>query len=605
MLAAVLLATALVAPSTTPVTLLSGFLGAGKTTCLSHLLSNAEGLRLGVVVNDVAKLNIDAALVSNAAASGKSDSDVVKLQNGCACCSLSGELNAALRTLSASGDYDQLIVELSGVANPDTAKKNLQQALDADGALGVALDRVVTLVDSSTFLSFFERDVLVAQQSELRELTADDEDEVPIDKCADRKPVPQLLVNQVEGANVLVVNKLDLVSADEHALVEKLLRAFNPTAKLEATQFGAIPSDALVSATLVQAATQRAAAAASSTSSALGRTAEDEAVKQTELFTPAPPKQFKQMRPPKWSRPLDEPSPAAAASPVVDTLGIDSFVYSARRPFNAGRLFALLKQWPRDGASPLQRVSLELGPDATEAMAGEGSQIAVAEAERQLARNPDKPALRFTLDDRVECDMSSVDSEEATWAAGKVTQLWYAEPGMDAAPYQVLLDEGRYIFCPEDDDSVVRRATGDAALPPPHPFRGVLRSKGWCWINQTPALAGFWSHAGRSVVITQDGPWWQAAGDAEMRRQLGSGSRYDEAKSQFQGAYGDCRQDLVFIGVEPMDEAAIRRALDACLLTSKEEFAAFRQAWQAEVATREDASSSPSIDSLLRGLLGA
>ena len=91
MLSALLLGAALIAPSKTPVTLLSGFLGAGKTTCLSHLLKHAEGLRLGVVVNDVAKLNIDAALISDAAASSEGDS-VVRLENGCACCSLSGEL---------------------------------------------------------------------------------------------------------------------------------------------------------------------------------------------------------------------------------------------------------------------------------------------------------------------------------------------------------------------------------------------------------------------------------------------------------------------------------------------------------------------------------
>ena len=168
MLSALLLGTALVSPST-PVTLLSGFLGAGKTTCLAHLLSNTDGLRLGVVVNDVAKLNIDAAVISEAAASSESDSDVVKLQNGCACCSLSGELNTALRSLSASGQYDHLIVELSGVANPDTTKENLKKALAADRALGIELDRVVTLIDSSTFRSFFEKNVLVSDAPELRQ----------------------------------------------------------------------------------------------------------------------------------------------------------------------------------------------------------------------------------------------------------------------------------------------------------------------------------------------------------------------------------------------------------------------------------------------------
>ena len=205
------LAAGLVAPGATPVTVLSGFLGAGKTTCLSHLLSNADGLRLGVVVNDMAKLNIDAALISNtAAASSESDSGVVKLQNGCACCSLSDELTTALSALSASGEYDHLIVELSGVANPATTRANLEQALAADSALGVALDRVVTLIDSSTFLSYFETDVEMARQAELREQAPSAADDAPRSSCAeDRTPVTQLLVNQVEGADVLVMNKLD------------------------------------------------------------------------------------------------------------------------------------------------------------------------------------------------------------------------------------------------------------------------------------------------------------------------------------------------------------------------------------------------------------
>ena len=356
MLSAVLLATALVTPTTTPVTLLSGFLGAGKTTSLKHLLSNAEGMRYGVVVNDVAKLNIDAALISNAVASSESDSDVVRLQNGCACCSLSGELNTALQSLSASGEYDHLIVELSGVANPDTAKANLNKALAADSTLGVALDRVVTLVDSSTFLSYFERDVQVAETPALRELSADDD--APIDKCADRKAVPQLLVNQVEGADVLVMNKLDLVGSGEQCLVEKLLRTFNPEAELAATQYGALPSDALVSVALAQTAAQRAASSPSEVEHT--EDAEPSASRPAAVTGSEQPRRPRSV----LTRADTKFMPGAAAreaasSPVVDALGISSFVYTRRRPFDAGRLFALFEQWRRDYASPLQQVSLE------------------------------------------------------------------------------------------------------------------------------------------------------------------------------------------------------------------------------------------------------
>ena len=570
MLSAVLLGAALVVPST-PVTLLSGFLGAGKTTCLSHLLSYAEGVRLGVVVNDVAKLNIDAALISNAA-SNERDSDVVRLQNGCACCSLSGELNTALRKLSDSGEYDQLIVELSGVANPETAKNNLNQALADDPSLGVALDQVVTLVDSSTFLSYFERDVRVADQPELRESASD----APINPCAERAAVPQLLVNQVEGADVVVLNKLDLVSTNEQWLVEKLVCAFNPDAKLEATQFGEVASDVLlVSSAVGQTAEQRASARKSS------KLEQTEDIQPPSVSKPAATARFKNpaVRP-KWSQP--------PADPVLDALGIQSFVYTVRRPFDAGRLMALLQQWPRDDASPLQQVGIDLGFHATDdAMASvsaeERDAKLAAEAQRQLAAWPNKPPLRFTLEDRVECNIGS------NWAPGKIIWLWYVESEVeDAAPYQVLLDEGKYIFCPADDDRYVRRAAGDAVAPPPHPFRGVLRSKGWCWLDQPPTMAGFWSHAGRTIELTQAGNWWMAAGDENMRRQLGTGDRYEEAKSHFQGTYGDCRQDLVFIGVEPMDEATIRKALDSCLLNSKEDTQAFERAWAAALKPKEE-----------------
>lgn len=166
-----------------PVSLLSGFLGAGKTSCLSHLLTNAGGLRIGVVVNDVAALNIDAELIADVAQgpSDSSDDSIVRLQNGCACCSLADDLNNALRTLSQSGSYDHLIVELSGVAEPDLAKSNLKREVSSDDLL---LDRVVTLVDASSFLMYFDADTRMSEQPELRET---DEDGNAVDECADGK----------------------------------------------------------------------------------------------------------------------------------------------------------------------------------------------------------------------------------------------------------------------------------------------------------------------------------------------------------------------------------------------------------------------------------
>ena len=96
-------------------------------------------------------------------------------------------------------------------------------------------------------------------------------------------------------------------------------------------------------------------------------------------------------------------------------------------------------------------------------------------------------------------------------------------------------------------------------------------------------MAGFWSHAGRNVELTQAGEWWVTKSDAVLRKELGTGARYEEAKAAvaaMDSQYGDCRQDIVFIGVG-MDEKAIRGALDGCLLSTKEEFAAFRQKWTA------------------------
>ena len=128
--------------------------------------------------------------------------------------------------------------------------------------------------------------------------------------------------------------------------------------------------------------------------------------------------------------------PPPPTDPVLNALGIQSFIYTARTPFDSTRLYALLQQW-KDDISALEQVSLQLGLDATDATVATSDnrdQQRAEAAKRQLAANPDKPPLRFTLNDRVECNVG-------TWAAGKITYLWYEEPGMAAAaPYQVTTE---------------------------------------------------------------------------------------------------------------------------------------------------------------------
>lgn len=261
-----------------------------------------------------------------------------------------------------------------------------------------------------------------------------------VDDCAEHKQVVQLLINQVDAADVLVINKLDLVEQDERELVQSLLDSLNPKAITTPTRFGQLPSQ------LVMPSGTDAPASG------------DE----------GPVEELRRL-----ARPLE--------------FGISSFVYSARRPFDATRLALLLNQWPRDPATPLNAVSLERGLDVRLEENPYG-------AFQAAAPPPNMPPLRFETNDRVECNVGG-------WAAGKIVKLWYQEPGWDKpVPYQVMLDDGRLIFAPEDVDNTVRRARGQAANPPPHPFRGVL-----------PQRAG--------------------AGSMQHRRLLASGRTQDAASS--------------------------------------------------------------------------
>ncbi|MEU6259674.1 GTP-binding protein [Streptomyces sp. NPDC047043] len=205
-----------------PVTVLSGFLGAGKTTLLNHLLANREGLRVAVIVNDMSEVNIDAALVRGGeAALSRTEERLVEMTNGCICCTLRDDLLEEVDRLAREGRFDHLLIESSGVSEPMPVAATFAFARDDGATLGevAELDTMVTVVDAANFLPELEAGDELAE----RGLAPFEDDE---------RTVSDLLVDQVEFADVIVLNKVDLVDAQTAAWLQATLARLNPAARI-------------------------------------------------------------------------------------------------------------------------------------------------------------------------------------------------------------------------------------------------------------------------------------------------------------------------------------------------------------------------------------
>ncbi|MFE9274814.1 GTP-binding protein [Paenibacillus glucanolyticus] len=279
-----------------PVTVLSGYLGSGKTTVLNHVLHNREGLKVAVIVNDMSEVNIDADLVRGEGSLSRTDEKLVEMSNGCICCTLREDLVQEVQKLAEEKRFDYILIESTGISEPVPVAQTFVYPDEVSGVQLsdlARLDCMVTVVDANRFWKDFS-----SGQSLLDRKEALGEE--------DTREVVDLLIDQIEMCDVLLLNKCDLVSEEELTKVEGILRKLQPSASIIRTVNGQVSPAKILN---------------------------------TGLF------EFeKASQSPGWIQELQKEEHV----PETDEYGISSFVYRRRRPFHPERLAEFMGDWPEE-----------------------------------------------------------------------------------------------------------------------------------------------------------------------------------------------------------------------------------------------------------------
>ncbi|KAL4782598.1 CobW/HypB/UreG, nucleotide-binding domain-containing protein [Aspergillus varians] len=479
-----------------PVTLLSGFLGSGKTTLLEHILkSPSHGLRIAVIVNDMSSLNIDATLITNHKVS-QTKEKLIQLQNGCICCTLRGDLLAELAHLAKQKEVDYVVIESTGISEPmqvaetftsefsmamiqadeqfdgvdggdkmdmdEDSKKILEEIAKMGGLHTIAkLDTTVTVIDTFNLLSNFDTAEFLSDRYGKDEIIPEDE-----------RTISDLMVDQIEFADVLIMNKIETVDEATKNKIRRLIGLLNPEAKLIEASYSKVDVRELIG-------TGRFDFIKAASGAGWLRSLHEMTVMNTGVGTRFAPK------------------------PETLEYGINNFVYAARRPFHPRRLFSLI----HDKFILLQSSNThdhENGDDED--------------------------------DDEEEDDEEEEEEEEEE------------------------SDEEIDDFEQPDQALILSNKRKSPAFGP------VLRSKGFFWLATRPMHFGEWSQAGGMLTVGPGGPWFAEVPDEawpedpDVRKSI---------EQDFQGKWGDRRQELVFIG-EGLNPEAITKLLDECLLDNKD-----------------------------------
>jgi G3E family GTPase len=275
-----------------PVTVLSGFLGAGKSTLLNHVLRNREGLKVAVIVNDMSEINIDGSEVQRDVSLNRSEEKLIEMSNGCICCTLREDLLEEVARLASEGRFDYLLIESTGISEPlPVAETFTFRGEDGQSLADIArLDCMVTVVDGLSFLADYQAAESLASRGET--LGEDDE-----------RSITDLLIEQVEFADVLLISKIDLISSADREELAAILRSLNSHAEIIPMVMGAVPLASILNTGRFDF--ERAAQA------------------------------------PGWLKEL-----RGEHVPETEEYGIASTAYRARRPFHPERFFSFInREW--------------------------------------------------------------------------------------------------------------------------------------------------------------------------------------------------------------------------------------------------------------------
>lgn len=337
-----------------PVTVLSGYLGSGKTTLLNHILENRENKKVAVIVNDMSEVNIDAMLVKQGGFS-RTDEKLVELQNGCICCTLREDLIIEVEKLASTGDIEYIVIESTGISEPVPVAQTftyVDENLGIDLSKFCRLDTMVTVVDANRFWNDFTSGESLLDRKQATDLN-------------DTREVVDLLIDQIEFANVILLNKIDLVNSEDISELKAVIQKLNPDAHILETDHSVTPLNVVLDTKLFDF--DKASLGAG------------------------------------WLKELNEEH-----IPETEEYGISSFVYRRKKPFHSERLMNWLENWPVEVvrakgfvwlATRNNMASLlsQAGPSIT--IQGAGEWIASYPKEEQEQILKDEPELLTRWDD--------------------------------------------------------------------------------------------------------------------------------------------------------------------------------------------------------------